>query len=50
MTSTLAALEMALRDGVALCQKRLDTHGVKRALKPEEFCNNRLGRQKNEEN
>ena len=48
MTFTRAALEIAFSDGVALCQKRLDAHGVKRRLKPEESCNCVLGRQKNE--
>jgi len=50
VTFTRAALEIALSDGVALCQKRLDAHGVKRGLKPVESFNCILGRQKSEGN
>ena len=50
MTFTRAVLEIALSDGMAFCQERLDAHGVNRGLKPEESCKCILGRQKIEGN
>jgi hypothetical protein len=50
VTFTRAVLEIALSDGVALCQKWLDAHGLNRGLKPEESCKCTLGRQKKEGN
>jgi len=50
VTFTRAALEIALSDGVALCQKRMDAHGENRGLKPEESCKCVLGRQQEEGN